>query len=116
MSERGSSRSSRAPPENESVSHKYPAAASGGPTKPGLNVFVATISPVAASTRARSMSGGSCCAGDRDQRRYRLPPVTVSAGLVKTRPTTWPAGAVGETGGSDEGGADRVPVAMALTG
>ena len=54
---------------------------------PGLNVFVAMIAPVAASTRASFIRGGSCAAGESDQRKYRLPPVTVRPGLVKTRPT-----------------------------
>ena len=98
MSVRGSSRSSMAWPENEPVSHSDPAAARGAPIEPGLNVFVATIAPVTASTRASSIRGGSCAAGDSDHRRYRPPPVTVSAGLVNTRPTMPPAGMPGEAG------------------
>ena len=92
MSVRGSSRSSMAWPENEPVSHSDPAAARGAPIAPGLNVFVATIAPVAASTRASSVHGGSCPAGDSDRRKYRPPPVTVSAGSVNIRPTMPPAG------------------------
>src|ERR1700733_13114168 len=104
MSVRGSSRSSMAWPEEEPVSHSDPAAARGAPMAPGLNVFVATIAPVAESTRASSIHGGSCRAGGKDRRKYRLPPVTVRPGLVNTRPTMPPAGMPGEAGAGGAAG------------
>ena len=81
---------------------------------PGLKEFVATIVPVAASTRASLIRGGSCCAGDSDQRKYRLPPVTVRAGLVNTRPTMPPPGAPVEDGAG--GAAGLAAVARVLAG